>query len=159
MHALDHLSGHVKRFRKSKSRGYDMTTSISRPLPARTAISTPFWEAADRREFRLPYCDSCGETHFPPSPRCPHCLADSFTWRQASGKATLISWIVFHRAYWDGVKDDLPYNVCIVRLAEGPRMLSNLVGEAERNPRYGMELAVTFSDRFPDLMLPVFDAQ
>jgi uncharacterized protein len=137
----------------------DMTPTISRPLPVRTPVTAPFWEAAHKKEFHLPYCDSCNETHFPPSPRCPHCLSEDITWRPASGKATLISWIVFQRAYWDGVKEDLPYNVCIVRLDEGPRMLSNLIGEAEKKPRYGMPLKVTFSDRFPDLTLPVFDTQ
>ncbi|MCF3935329.1 OB-fold domain-containing protein [Acuticoccus sp. M5D2P5] len=135
-----------------------MLTDVSRPLPKRTPVNAPFWEHADRQILALPWCESCGKTHFPPSPRCPHCLHDAFDWRPASGRATLVSWVVFHRSYWDGVAADVPYNVCLVELDEGVRMLSNLVGAAEEAPRYKMPLKVTFTDRFPDLILPVFDA-
>jgi uncharacterized OB-fold protein len=135
-----------------------MSCAVQRPLPTRTPITAPFWEMADRKILALPYCKSCGETHFPPSPRCPNCLHDAFDWRPVSGRARLVSWVVFHRAYWDGMTEDLPYNVCLVELDEGPRMLSNLVGAAEASPRYKMPLQVTFTDRFPGLVLPVFDA-
>ena len=135
-----------------------MTPEISRPLPKRTPVTAPFWEHADNRVLALPWCTACGKTHFPPSPRCPHCLADTLEWRPASGNATLLSWVVFHRAYWDGVAQDLPYNVCLVELAEGVRMMSNLVGRAKAAPRHGLPLKVAFDDRFPGLVLPVFDA-
>lgn len=135
-----------------------MSSEIHRPLPNRTPVTEPFWQMADRRELGLPWCTSCDRTHFPPSPRCPHCLHEGFEWRAASGRATLVSWVVFHRSYWDGVAADLPYNVCQVELEEGPRLLSNLVGEAEKAPRHGMPVRVTFTDRFPGMVLPVFDA-
>lgn len=134
-----------------------MSSEVQRPLPKRTPITAPFWEMAEQRKLGLPWCRNCDQTHFPPSPRCPHCLHDAFDWRPASGRATLISWVVFHRSYWDGVAADLPYNVCQVELEEGPRLLSNLVGEAEKTPQYRMPLEVTFTDRYPGMVLPVFD--
>lgn len=133
-------------------------TDVRRPLPVRTPLTAPFWDSADKEELALPWCKRCDQTHFPPSPRCPHCLEDEMQWRPASGKATLISWVVFHRSYWDGVENDLPYNVCLVELEEGPRMLSNLVGEAAEKPAYRMPLRVSFTKRYPDLILPVFEA-
>ncbi|WP_299821922.1 OB-fold domain-containing protein [uncultured Jannaschia sp.] len=135
-----------------------MTPDIQRPLPDRNPISAPFWERADQRVLALPWCKKCDQTHFPPSPRCPYCLHDAFEWRPVSGRATLVSWVVFHRAYWDGVAAELPYNVCQVELEEGPRLISNLVGAAKEAPRHGMALKVTFTDRYPDITLPVFDA-
>lgn len=135
-----------------------MTPDIQRPLPLRTPLTAPFWDMAERHVLALPWCEACGRTHFPPSPRCPHCLHDAFDWRPASGRAKLVSWVVFHRAYWDGVAAELPYLVCQVALEEGPRLISNLVGAARDAPRHGMALRVTFTDRYPGMTLPVFEA-
>ena len=48
---------------------------------------------------------------------------------QFMGKAKLISWVVFHRAFHPAFEDRLPYNVAVVELAEGPRMITNIVVE------------------------------
>jgi uncharacterized OB-fold protein len=75
---------------------------------------------------------------------------------QSSGKATLVSWVNFHRAYWDGYRDELPYNACLVQLAEGPLMVSKLVGPQPENLRLGMPLRVVFDDLTDTVSLPVF---
>ena len=134
-----------------------MELEIRRPLPRISPVNRHFWEMAADGLLGLPWCEKCEATHFPPSPRCPHCLHDVFEWRAASGRAKLVSWVIFHRAYWDGVALEVPYNVCQVELEEGPRFISNLVGEAAREPRYQMPLQVCFTDAYPDLVLPVFD--
>ncbi len=43
------------------------------------------------------------------------------------GKATLVSWVVYHTAFNEAFKDKLPYTCAVVQLAEGPRMISNIV--------------------------------
>lgn len=130
---------------------------IERPLPRINPVNKYFWEMSNDGLLGLPWCAHCDQTHFPPSPRCPHCLHDVFEWRVASGNAKLVSWVYFHRAYWDGVAMDLPYNVCQVELEEGPRLISNLVGKAAEHPCYGMQLRVQFTAKYPKLVLPVFD--
>jgi uncharacterized OB-fold protein len=39
-----------------------------------------------------------------------------------------VSWVVYHRSYHPAFADRLPYNVAIVELDEGPRLISNVAG-------------------------------
>jgi uncharacterized OB-fold protein len=72
-----------------------------------------------------------------------------------SGRGTLESWVDFHRAYWDGFKDDLPYRVCLVRLDEGPLMVSNLVG-GDGACAIGARVHVVFDRVTDEVTLPKF---
>lgn len=74
---------------------------------------------------------TCTEAWLPPREQCPRCLRADFHWEEASGKATLVSWVVYHRAYDDTFADRLPYCVAVVELDEGPRLVSNVVGAAD----------------------------
>jgi uncharacterized OB-fold protein len=91
----------------------------------------------------------------PESPVCPRCLSQAQDWRPASGAGTLESWVDFHRAYWDGFKDALPYRVCLVRLSEGPLFVSNLVGPQE-GVRLGAPVRVVFTRLTEEITLPQF---
>jgi uncharacterized OB-fold protein len=129
--------------------------SYTKPLPRPDALTAPFWAAARRNRLLLQNCPRCGDTRFPPGPVCPKCLAGNQDWIEASGKGTLESWIDMHRAYWDGYKDDLPYRVCLVRLEEGPLLVSNLVGRAD-NLQLGAPVKVVFDAVTEDVTLPKF---
>ena len=50
--------------------------------------------------------------------------------------------------------EDLPYVLVIVRLAEGPRMISNLVGVDQGDIENGMELEVCFEVLNDEFTLP-----
>src|SRR3979411_512284 len=58
----------------------------------------------------------------PPYPRtiCPFCFSDKTEWIEASGKGTIYSYSVMRRA-------PVPYAMAYVTLAEGPRMVTNIV--------------------------------
>jgi uncharacterized OB-fold protein len=129
--------------------------SYNKPLPRPDALTAPFWAAAKQNKLLLQHCPACSDTRFPPSPVCPHCLADGQDWIEASGQGTLESWIDMHRAYWDGYKDDLPYRVCLVRLAEGPLLVSNLVDKTD-DLRLGLPVKVVFDAVTEDVTLPKF---
>lgn len=60
-----------------------------------------------------------------------------------------------HRAYWDGFKDDLPYRVCLVRLDEGPVLVSNLLDKTD-DLRMGAAVRVVFDAVTEDVKLPKF---
>jgi uncharacterized OB-fold protein len=129
--------------------------NYNKPLPRLDTLNKPFWAAAREGRLLLQHCPSCGDTRFPPGPVCPKCLAGDQAWIEASGKGTLESWIDMHRAYWDGFKDDLPYRVCLVRLEEGPVMVSNLVDKTD-NLRMGAPVKVVFDAVTEDVTLPKF---
>lgn len=128
---------------------------IERPLPTITPLTAPFWENARNNVLALQYCEACGDVRLPPLPVCPKCLSARQAWRPASGDGRLQSWIVFHRAYWDGMKEAVPYPVCLVELAEGPIFLSNLVGDRGK-ARLGAPVRVTFEKVSDAITLPQF---
>ncbi|MHB1809540.1 MAG: Zn-ribbon domain-containing OB-fold protein [Solirubrobacteraceae bacterium] len=73
-------------------------------------------------------CRKCGNAWLPPRERCPRCLADSWDWEQSAGRARVVSWVVYRRAYHPAFADRVPYNVIVAGLDEGPRLISNVVG-------------------------------
>jgi hypothetical protein len=68
----------------------------------------------------------------------------------------VLYWIYVHRAYWPAYESELPYNVCAIRLDEGPLLLNNLVGVAVGDVKEGMKVRVTFEDVTPEISLPKF---
>ena len=129
--------------------------SYDKPLPKIDELNRGFWDNARAGILSVQHCKACGDTRYPPSPVCPKCLSPDQDWLAVSGKGTLESWVDFHRAYWDGFKGDLPYRVCLVRLAEGPVMVSNLVGPSD-NVRLGAPMEVVFDAVTEDVTLPKF---
>ena len=129
--------------------------TYNKPTPRLDTLNKPFWAAAREGKLLLQHCPACGDTRFPPGPVCPKCLAGDQDWIESSGKGTLESWIDMHRAYWDGFKDDLPYRVCLIRLEEGPVVVSNLTDRTE-NLRMGAPVKVVFDTVSEDLTLPKF---
>ena len=129
--------------------------SYTKPLPRIDTLNKPFWDAAKQNRLVVQACTACGDTRFPPSPVCPRCLSSEQTWKQASGRGTLQSWVEFHRAYWDGFKPDLPYKVCLVQLEEGPLLVSNLVG-SDAGAKLGAAVRVVFEPATDEVTLPKF---
>jgi uncharacterized protein len=126
-----------------------------RALPAPTPETQGFWDGANAGELRLQRCDSCGKNYFPPRPFCPVCASRKVSWFRASGKAVLWSYVIHHRAV-AGFKP--PYAIAVVQLAEGPRMMSNIV-ECEQTPealQLDMELEVVFEKQNDAITLPLF---
>lgn len=128
----------------------------TKPLPAIDALSRPFWDAAKRHELRLPCCDACGtcRTHF--EKWCASCGHDAFTWKHLSGRGTVWSHCTFHRAYFPSLAGEVPYNVALVELAEGPRLITNIVGIEREKIEIGMPVEVAFDDVTDDISLIKF---
>lgn len=62
-------------------------------------------------------------------------------------------WISIGRT--GGLNDALPYRVCLVRLAEGPLLVSNLVGSSDA-AKLGAAAHVVFERATDDVTLPKF---
>ena len=98
------------------------------PVPERTEVATPFWEALDRGDLLFQRCSECANAWLPARTECPRCLGADWGWERASGGGRLVSWVVYHRSYHPAFDDRLPYNVAIVELEEGPRLITNIAG-------------------------------
>ena len=57
-----------------------------------------------------------------------------------------MSWVVFHKSYFRSFDEDLPYNVALVRLDEGPVVCANVVGIDNQALAMGMRLKACFDD-------------
>lgn len=127
----------------------------TKPLPRVTPLNQPFWDFAKQHVYAIQTCDACGDAHVPEAPVCSRCLSDKQSWKPASGRGTLESWADFHRAYWDGFKDELPYRTCLLRLDEGPLVISNLVGDQSKT-KVGARVRVVFEAVTDEITLPKF---
>jgi uncharacterized OB-fold protein len=83
-------------------------------------------------------------------------MAAEFAWQAVSGRGRVFSYVVFHQVYHRAFEDDVPYNVALVQLEEGPFMFSNVVGAGNEDLRCDMPVRVVF-DRVTDaITLPRF---
>ena len=99
------------------------------PQPSETAAS--YWRALDQGRLAFQRCKACGNAWLPPRSECPRCLTAAWEWSTASGAAKLVSWVVYHHGYHEYYAKQVPYNVAVVELAEGPRLISNIVDVAQ----------------------------
>jgi uncharacterized OB-fold protein len=130
--------------------------AIAKPRPKIDALNRGFWEAARAERLTVQRCDDCQDIHFPGSPVCPKCLSEKQTWVPVSGRATLLSWVRFHRAYWEGFRADLPYLVALVGLEEGPMLMTNIVDARPEDLTIGIKLEVVFDKVDDEVTLPKF---
>lgn len=128
--------------------------SYNKPLPKIDTLNKPFWDAAKQGRLVVQHCTACNDLHFPPGPVCPQCLSSDQDWQDVSGQGTLEGWVDFHRAYWDGFREMLPYRCCLVKLAEGPLLVSNLVDDSD--PKFGAAVRVVFETVTDEVTLPKF---
>jgi uncharacterized OB-fold protein len=127
---------------------------MNRPLPEPDDQSAPFWDAAARRELVIQTCASCGVMRHPPQPMCPRCNETDHTWSAASGRATVWSWIVCRPPVLPAFDDKVPYNVVVVELEEGVRMIGNLLDVPNDEIAIGLPVTVDFEDAGEGVVLP-----
>lgn len=106
-----------------------MTTTT----PPETGPDQAFAAHLAAGRFMLQRCADCSRHVFFPRLLCPHCGHRQLDWVAASGAATVYaSTVVRRRAQHGG-----DYNVVLVDLDEGPRMMSRVEGVAPDAVRIG----------------------
>jgi uncharacterized OB-fold protein len=132
-------------------------TGYRKPVPVPSHESKPYWEGLRQHRLLMPRCEACDHRWFPPSRHCPACRADKVAWEEVSGRGKVFSYVVFHRTYHPGFADEGPYCVALIQLAEGPRMLSNVIGLPPDEVRCDMPVKVCFEDVTETATLPKFE--
>lgn len=118
-------------------------------------IGTPYREGLAAGRLMYQRCEACGHAWLPARSECPRCLKAETEWVEASGEATLVSWVVYHRAFNEAFKNRVPYTVAVVQLKEGPRMISNVVGTNPAALAIDQRLKLRI-EREGDVMIPRF---
>lgn len=127
--------------------------TVAKPLPAPNREDRPFWEAAREHRFVLPRCRDCGHVFFPPYASCQRCLSFDREWFEASGRGVVWGYTIIRQPVIPAFEADLPYNVVLVQLDEGPFLYSNLVGIPDDEIRPDLPVEVCFDDVSDDFTL------
>ncbi|MER8005943.1 OB-fold domain-containing protein [Streptomyces sp. NPDC094149] len=121
--------------------------SARHDLPEADAFTRAYWDAAAEGRLLIRRCGACGRAHHYPREFCPYCWSEDVVWERASGRAALYTWSVVHRNDLPPFGERTPYVAAVVDLAEGPRMMTEVVGCAD--PAAGLELEVAFREGVP----------
>ncbi len=119
-----------------------------------TEDAAEFWAACAHGQFLVQRCEKCATWQFYPRYLCSTCGSRDVVLRKASGRATLWSYSRVERATGE-FADKVPYLVGLVRLEEGPVMMSNIVGCDPKSVTLDMPLEVRFEKRL-GRAVPVF---
>ncbi len=126
-----------------------------RALPQPTPETQHFWDGTKANELLLQRCEECSKVYFPPRPFCPVCASRKVSVTKASGKGILYSYVIHHRPV-PGFTP--PYAIAVVELAEGPRMMTNIVN-CPQTPEalvLDMPVEVVFEPQTDTITLPLF---
>lgn len=97
-----------------------------RPIADADHMTQPWWDATRGGRFLVQRCEACGHHQHYPRAVCTSCGSTSLGYVEASGRGTVYSYSVVHRAPYPAFEP--PYTVALVRLEEGPVVLTNIVG-------------------------------
>ncbi len=123
-------------------------SGLPAPQPTPSLESKPFWDAAAEGRLVLPKCDQCDFVIWYPRRFCPECGNRSVTWFDASGDGTIYSYTVTRKGQgaW---RDAGPYVMAYVELAEGPRIMTNIVGADPDGLAVGQAVRIQFDGGLP----------
>ncbi|MFJ3951618.1 OB-fold domain-containing protein [Streptomyces libani] len=149
-----------------------------RPRPVINRDNAGFWEGVRRHRLLIQRCTGCRTLRFPWLPGCNACGSPEWGTVGASGAGTVFSYVVMHHPAFpaftapdqqaDGAGSGVagpdtagpgaasPYAVGLIELAEGVRMVSNIVGTPYDKVRIGMPVRLEFLRADEELELPVF---
>ena len=119
------------------------------PAPMPSPETAAFWQAARQQRLLIPRCRACARLHWYPRAVCPHCMSGETEWVEARGEGTIYSFSVMARA-------ERPYAIAYVELAEGLRVMTNIVDCDLASIRIGQKVRVRFAPTEDGGRLPVF---
>jgi uncharacterized OB-fold protein len=110
-------------------------SSTSSPLPP--APEQSFQEYLRAGELRLQFCTDCAKHFFYPRTLCPTCGGRALEWRRVSGAGIVYSTTIIRQRPERGGD----YNVSIIELGEGVRMMSALRDVAPGDVKIGLKVS------------------
>ncbi|MFM7067057.1 MAG: bifunctional MaoC family dehydratase N-terminal/OB-fold nucleic acid binding domain-containing protein [Gammaproteobacteria bacterium] len=133
--------------------------SYPHPRPAITHDNQFFWEGLSQRRLLIQRCAGCGHLRHPPGPMCPTCHSLEWNTLEASGHGQVYSYVIVHQPRLPGFR--YPLTVLTVDLAEGTRLVANLLEEHEPAATapvltIGSPVRLDFREVEPGYVLPAF---
>lgn len=140
--------------KRSSSKPVAKKDKRQRPRPVINRDNAGFWEGVADHRLLIQRCRACETLRFPWLPGCNTCGGQEWDTVEASGEGTVYSYVVMHHPPFPAF--DPPYAVGLIELAEGVRMVSNVVGVPSDKVRIGMPVRLEYLAVDDELELPVF---
>jgi len=96
-----------------------------RPKPQLTFDTLWWYDALRSHQLLIQRCTECGTLRHPVQPMCASCHCLSWDTVEASGQATVHSFVIAHHPKIPGF--DYPLAIGLLDLEEGTRLLANIV--------------------------------
>lgn len=128
------------------------TGPIPRPVPG--PVSAPYWAGCIAGELRFQRCGLCDTATHTPALLCANCTSTDLRWETSSGLGEVYSWTTVWRPASPAFV--VPYVPVIVEMAEGWRILADLVDCEHDAVHVGMEVEVVFHPLGEGIVLPYF---
>jgi uncharacterized OB-fold protein len=130
--------------------------AIGKPVPAITPELAEFFKGAREGVLMVQKCQDCGALRFPAYEICSNCLSTRSSWVPVSGRGEVYSFNIMYQVYHPAFAGEVPYAVVVIKLEEGPKFVSNLVGIKPHEIRCGMPVEVVFEKLTDEVTLPRF---
>jgi uncharacterized OB-fold protein len=127
-----------------------------KPLPPVDAGSRAYWDGCNAGVLLLQRCIGCGHVQHYHRVMCTQCGAQTLEDSPATGEGTVRSFTVIRRAVSAAFEVDVPYVVALIELAEGPTMMSNIIGSAHERVSIGAPVQLEFERRSETINIPQF---
>ncbi|MEU3787328.1 OB-fold domain-containing protein [Streptomyces sp900129855] len=128
-----------------------------RPRPVVNRDNAGFWEGVRQHRLLIQRCTACDTLRFPWLPGCNACGAVRWDTVQAGGEGTVYSYVVMHHPPFPAFSP--PFAIGLIELAEGVRIISDVVDVPYDKVRIGMPVELEFRAYDDELVLPVFRAR
>ncbi|MFD6440540.1 Zn-ribbon domain-containing OB-fold protein [Peribacillus sp. NPDC060186] len=116
-----------------------------------------FWEDLKEEKFMYQQCDDCNSPIFYPRVVCPNCMSENLNWHQASNDGKIYSFTVVYKSTNPAFKENVPYIVGLIDLAEGIRVMGNIVGIDDPEAlQIGQPVKIEFNKVTDEFTFPVF---
>jgi uncharacterized OB-fold protein len=103
--------------------------------------------------FKIQRCQICAMARFPPALVCSICGSPDLRWIEASGNGEVYATTTVHERAAN-------YNVSLITLEEGPRMMSRVEGIPEIAVRVGMNVRARIANQpQPHIVFSAIDEQ
>ena len=131
-----------------------MRLNDPRPIAPADPTTGAWWDATRAGTLLVQRCRTCGHRQHYPRGLCTSCSSTDLEDTAASGRGVVYSFTAVHRAPHPAFQP--PYVVALVRLEEGPTLLTNIVGCAPEELACDMPVEVRWEELPDGRRLPLF---
>lgn len=97
-----------------------------------------WWDACDEGKILIQRCSSCQTLRHPPRPMCGECQSTEWDSIESTLDGEVYSFVEMHHPKFPGYQ--YPLIVAVINLAEGTRIVANVVGCEAEDVHIGMKL-------------------